>query len=247
MAAPNAKDALARARTAYNQGLWNAALSAAEEAQKVPEYADRAALVSARAYLERFRANDVADDLDRAREQLRRLNPSKFSRGEHLEFLVGLGEALYLDGQTGTAAALFESVIVPETELSGNAREQVLNWWASALDTDARLRPEIDRRGIYQRVRDRMMEELVTNPGSATASYWLAAAARGQGDLQTAWDAAHAAWVRASLAPDGGRELRSDLDELVQRAIVPERSRILGQPVEVLAAEWDLFKQNWRR
>jgi hypothetical protein len=247
VAAPNAKSALMRARTAYNQGQWDEALAAAEEARTSPDFADGADLIAARSYLERFRTAKTADDLVNAREHLKRLDPSKFSRSERLEFLVGLGEALYLDDQPGAAAVVFESVVVPSTELTGSARERVLDWWAAALDRDARPRPEIDRREIYQRVRERMAEELTLNPGSATASYWISAASRGQGDLQAAWDAAEAGWVRAPLTADGGHTLRSDLDELVQRAIVPERSRILGQPADAIAAEWEAFKDRWRR
>ena len=77
------------------------------------------------------------------------------------------------------------------------------------------------------------------------ALYWLSAAARGQGDLQAAWDAAQAGWVRASLSPTRGPALRNDLDRLMHRAIVPERSRILAQPPETLIAEWEQFKEKW--
>jgi hypothetical protein len=245
-AAAQSRDPLGRARLAYNQGQWDAAIAAADEARKNPDRADSADLIAARAYLERFRTNQADDDLVSGRERLRRLNPSKFSGSERIEFLVGLGEALYLDGQSGAAAVVFESVIEPSVELPGDARDRVLDWWATALDRDARPRPEIDRREIYQRVRNRMADELTVNPGSAPASYWLANAARGQGDLQAAWDAAQAGWTRAVLAADGGGKLRADLDDLVRTAIVPERSRVLGQPAEDLAAEWETFKDKWR-
>ena len=92
-----------------------------------------------------------------------------------------------------------------------------------------------------------MTEELALNPGSAAAAYWLAAAARGQGDLQAAWYAAQAGWVRAVLAPDGGTVLRADLDRLMNRAIVPERSRIVAQSPESLLAEWEKFKETWQK
>ena len=95
------------------------------------------------------------------------------------------------------------------------------------------------------RIRARMQEELAAHPGSAVAAYWLSAAARAQGDLQAAWDAAQAAWVRARLARDGGIALRHDLDVLVQKAIVPERSRVIGRPPESLMEEWEAFKAMW--
>jgi hypothetical protein len=211
----------------------------------VTDQADSADLIAARAYLERFRIDEDPDDLVQARVRLRRLDPSKFTSSERFEFIVGLGETLYLDDQTGAAAEIFESVLAPTGELTPEARERVLDWWASALDRDARPRTEIDRRVIYQRVRDRMTEELAVHPGSSAASYWASAAARGQGDLQAAWDAAQAGWVRAPLTFDGGASLREDLDRLVQQAIVPERSRIMAVAPETLLAEWEAFKARW--
>src|SRR5436190_1275023 len=84
--------------------------------------------------------------------------------------------------------------------------------WPIAVDRDAWVRPEPGRETAYQRIRARMREELTTRPGSSTAAYWLAAAARSQGDPQAAWDAVEAGWVRASLAADRGAALRADLD-----------------------------------
>ena len=92
-----------------------------------------------------------------------------------------------------------------------------------------------------------MSAELGVNPGSAAASYWLAAAALGQGDLQAAWDAALAGWVRAPLTADRGATLRGDLDRLVERGIVPERSKMLGKPAEMLQEQWEQFKEKWNR
>jgi hypothetical protein len=92
-----------------------------------------------------------------------------------------------------------------------------------------------------------MTNELAANPASSTSAYWLAAAARGQGALEEAWDAVQAGWVRAPLAPDHGAALRTDLDRLVQRVIIPERARILAQPPDTLLAEWERFKEMWAR
>ena len=92
-----------------------------------------------------------------------------------------------------------------------------------------------------------MREELARRPDSATAAYWAIAAARGQGDLQGAWDAAQAGWVRAPLTPDHGAALRGDIDRLVQRAIIPERARAIGQPAETIREEWEAFKEKWNR
>jgi hypothetical protein len=97
----------------------------------------------------------------------------------------------------------------------------------------------------YERIRARMREEVARRPGSPTAAYWLAAAARSQGDLEGAWEAAEAGWVRASLAPDRGVALRADLDRLMMVAIVPERARATGQPGDALLLEWLKFKERW--
>jgi hypothetical protein len=245
-----ADDPLARARLLYNQRQFQEAVAAAEQARRIPARADSADLIAARAYLERYRESAASDDLTNARERLRRLDPQRFLPRERVEYMVGLGETLYFDQSFGAAAAVFESVLQSGELLVAGARERVLDWWADSLERDARPRPEMDRRGVYQRVRERMEGELAMHPSSGTAAYWLAAAARGHGDLQGAWDAAQAAWVRAPLAADKGVALRADVDRLVQRAIIPERAKTMsspGQSVQSLQQEWERFKERWKR
>ena len=237
---------LARARQLYNMRDFDAAIVAADEARKAPERADSADLIAARALLERFRASAVPDDLEQARQRLRRLAPERLADRERLEYVIGLGEALYLDQSPGAAAAVFDSVLASDASLL-DGRDLVLDWWASAVEEDARPRTEFERQALYQTVRARMREELASRPASATAAYWAIAAARGQGDLQGAWDAAQAGWVRAPLAPDHGAALRGDIDRLVQRAIIPERARAIGQPAESIRDAWEAFKERWNR
>lgn len=263
-AAADDRDALARARQLYNQRKFEAAVTAADEARLTPARADSADLIAARALLERFRESAAAGDLGQARDRLRRIHPERFVPRERLEFIVGVGETLFFEGSYGAAADLFDSVLAgprpgdaapasprpgeggqQSGALAGEERERVLDWWATALDRDARPRPEFDRQAIYQRVRDRMHGELGTTPTSVTAVYWQSAAARGQGDLQTAWAAAQAGWARATLAGARGAALRSDLDRLVITALVPERARALGQPPAGLRQEWEQFKERW--
>jgi hypothetical protein len=241
-----ADDPLARARVLYNQRQYDAAVRAAEQARLIPARADAADLVAARAYLERFRESAASDDLTNARDRLRRLDPQKLGPRERAEYVVGLGETLFFEGAFGAAATVFDSALNSRDGLSGEARERVLDWWASAIDREARPRPDIERQIVYQRIRTRMDEELATHPGSGAAAYWIAAAARAQGDLQAAWDAAVAGWVRARLASDKGAALRADLDRLVLRAIVPDRAKATAQPPETLRAEWERFKESWR-
>ena len=242
-----AEDPLARARLLYNQRQFEAAVSAAERARSTPGHADAADLVAARAYLERYRESAAADDLVNARDRLRRLDPLRFAPGERDEYIVGLGETLFFDGAFGAAAIVFDSVFEGGGSLTGDARERVLDWWASALDREAKPRPDIERQGRYQSIRARMEGELAAWPGNGVAAYWLAAAARAQGDLESAWNAAEAGWLRAPLSADRGAALRADLDRLVLRGIVPERAKLLAQPADTLRLQWEQFKERWNK
>jgi len=233
---------LLRARQSYNTGDYDAAIAAAQESPS-----EAATIVLARAYLERYRLRADRQDLSAARNALLSLRPERLVPRDRLDHALGVAEAVYLDGAFGAAAELFEPLLSALAPLGPEARERVVDWWASALDRDAKPRAEIERRAVYQRIRDRMNDELAANPASATASYWSAAAARGQGDLQGAWDAAAAGWVRSPLAAGRAALLREDLDQLVNRAIVPERARVLGQPPETLLADWERFKERWGR
>ena len=96
-----------------------------------------------------------------------------------------------------------------------------------------------------------MEEEITREPGSAPANYWLAAAARGMGDIDRSWHAAVAGWIRAGLSSDQTAVLRADLDQLVNEALIPERVKarpVAEQPdVEAaLRAEWELLKAQWK-
>jgi hypothetical protein len=246
-AAGAADDPLAVARVLYNARDFDGAIAAAERARLLPQRSDSADLIAARAYLERYRQTAAPEDLASGRDRLRRLNTEGLDPRERTELLIGLGETLFFDDAPGAAADMFDVALSSSTTLDAQARERVLDWWATALDREARPRPEFERQALYQKIRDRMREELVADPATATASYWLSAAALGQGDPQSAWDAAQAAWVRAPLAFDRGAALKADLDRLVERGIAPERSKRLGKPVEVLQAEWQQFKDRWER
>jgi hypothetical protein len=242
-----ADDPVAKARQLYNQGDFAAAIVAAEQAHLSPLRADAADLVAARAYLEQYRESAAPDDLTNARDRLRRLTPDRFDPQERTEYLIGLGETLYFDEAYGAASTVFESVLQGGSLLAGPARERVLDWWATAFDRDVRPRPELDRQLMYQRMRTRLAEELAQHPTSGAAAYWLAAASRAQGDLQAAWDAAEAGWVRAPLTADRGETLRADLDRLVLRVIAPERAKVLAQPADNLRADWERFKARWQK
>jgi len=244
-----ADDPLAKARLLYNQHQYEAAVNAAEQARLASARTDSADLIAARAYLERFRASAASDDLTNARERFRRLDPQRFDPSERVEYIVGLAEALYLDGAYGAAATMFDSILLGQDLLTGTARDRVLDWWADTIDRDARVRSAtgagLDRAAVYQRIRSRMEDELAAHPGNPSAAYWLAAAARSQGDVQGAWNAAEAAWTRSPLGSDHGAALRADLDRLMTRGIIPERAKALSQPAAAFVAEWEQFKERW--
>lgn len=243
---------LARARTLYNNADYDAAIAAAIEAVKVPAAADAASLVLARAHLERYRQRADPGDLAAAREALRSVRQQALTPRDRVDLLIGLGQSLFLGEAFGAAAELFETALVQSAPLPARARTLLLDWWASALDREAQSRPVERREPVFERIIDRMEQELRSDPASAPASYWLAAASRGAGDLDRAWDAAIAGWVRAALTPASAETLRTDLDRLVTQALVPERARRQSagrDPQEAsaaLLAEWELIKTQWK-
>ena len=134
--------------------------------------------------------------------------------------------------------------------LAPDAHERALDWWATALDRQAQALPVPDRAVLYSRIVARMEQELRRDPASAPATYWLAAAARAAGDLDRAWAAALAGWIRAALGRDRGVALRADLDKLMTQGIIPDRAakapaRDRRPTADRLATEWDNFKKIW--
>jgi hypothetical protein len=248
----HAADALSDARRLYNQGQYDAAEQAAREAARFPATVDGARVVLGRIQLERYRRTPAAADLSGAIATLREVNVGRLDARERIELAIGLAEGLYLEDRFGAAGALFESVLEESDMLGADAHERVLDWWGTALDRSAQLRPPAERPEIYRRVLARMAEELSRDPGSTPAGYWIAAAARGAGDADRALNEATAAWVRAVLARDGGVALRSDLDRLVVQGILPDRANRLPirdhtQALAGMVGEWQAFKAEWSR
>jgi hypothetical protein len=250
--AVQAADPLAEARRLYNAGQYDAAARAAREALTLDGFADAARVVLGRVQLERFRQTADPADLSGAREAFRSVDPAPLRYRERLELAIGQAEVLYLQDRFAAAAELFEGSLDRSVVLGTSAHERVLDWWATALDRHAQLRAIEERGPIYNRIIERMRAELALDAGSAPASYWLAAAFRGIGDLDRAWQAAIAGWVRASLAQDRGAALRADLDRLVTQAIIPERAaRLKTNDVRQAAGgmqnEWTAFKAEWSK
>ena len=243
--------ALAKARGLYNSGNYEGAIDAAAVARRQPAWSDAAALVIARSYVERYRQNADAKDLVAAREAFVTIKASALMPRDQVDLTIGMGQILYLGENFGAAADLFQNALSRGSLLGGRDRMMVLDWWATALDRDAQSRPVDRRRVVFERIAARMEEELRQDPGSWVANYWQAVALRGTGDIEGAWSAAVAAWVRSTLSPETTVELRADLDRLVMQALIPERSRVMAvrdpqEAVTALRAEWDLLKQQWK-
>jgi hypothetical protein len=243
--------ALAKARTLYNSANYEGAIDAAAVARRQVAWADAAALVMARSYIERYRQNADAKDLVNAREAFVTIKSSALTPRDQVDLIIGLAQSLYLGELFGSAANLFETALTRSTLLGPRDKQMLLDWWATAMDRDAQTRPVDRRRVVFERIAERMEEELRQDPGSAVANYWQAVALRGTGDVEGAWYAAIAAWVRSTLSPETTGELRADLDRLVMQALIPERSRVISlrdpqEAVTALRAEWELVKQQWK-
>jgi hypothetical protein len=243
--------ALARSRTLYNAGDYEGAIDAASVARLDAQWADAAALVIARSRLERYRQTRNASELADAREALQSVRSAALSARDQVDLLIGLGQALFLAEVYGPAADLFDTALDKTELLSARDRTNLLDWWATALDFEAQ-KLAFDRRApVYQRIAERMGSELRSDPANGAANYWQVVAARGVGDLDRAWSAAIAAWVRSTLDPDATSQLRIDLDRVMEQALIPERARsnpLREGPdqVEALRAEWALVKENWK-
>src|SRR6188768_4309376 len=94
-----AADPLGVARQAYNDQRYDAAIASATEARRIAAVALPAAVVFARAHLERFRQSGETADLSDAREALKTIDATKLAPRDQVEFLIALGESLYLDDQ----------------------------------------------------------------------------------------------------------------------------------------------------
>jgi hypothetical protein len=241
---------LAKARTLYNKRMFDDAIVAATAARQMPAIADAAAIVQARAHLERYRERADPSDLSEARSALSAIHAAGLAPRDRVEFLLALGESLFLEDDFGAAAEIFESGLDADMQDS-ELHEALLDWWASAIERHAANVSRENRHEAFERVSDRMSVEVAKNPTSATAGYWSVVALRGSGDTVRAWDAAVAGWARARLMGDDASAFRSDLNRLVNDGIIPDRVKTVpqdqrGAAQAQLKADWELVKQKWQ-
>ena len=254
--APEAQ--LAQARRLYNEQQYADAIKIADEARQVAAIAAPASIVFARAHLEQYRAGSEVAGLEAARQALKGVDSTKLVPRDKVEFTIALGQLLYLDEQLtfddryGAAAEQFEVALGGADLLDTDGRDRLFDWWALSLDRQAQLGPEGERRPAYQRIVDRAEREMARDSAAVSASYWLAAGARGVNDLPRAWGAAVAAWVRAVSLGERGAALREDLDRLVTQVILPERALQMAagdDPKPTLASlegQWKDVKERWK-
>lgn len=242
---------LARALSLYNQRLFDQAIEAAQAARKTPETQDAAAVVLARALLERYRESVDPADLSSAREALGAVRTAALEPRVRLEYQLALGQALFLEDEFGAAALLFSSAVDSARALDLALAESLVDWWGSAVERQADVSAPEERKELFEALAMAMRGEQGDHPESASAAYWMAAALRGAGDAMGAWHAATAGWVRARLSGARAAGLRADLDKLVLQGIIPDRVRPLAPSDRTAAesqlrADWELVKERWR-
>jgi hypothetical protein len=257
MAQAKAPDALAQAREFYNAQQYDDAIRLAREARTIPAFEPAATVVFARSLLERYRQTFQAADLDLARNALKRVDAEALGARDRVELTIALGTSLYVDqtydfdDRFSAAAEQFELALAHADLLDARSRDQLFDWWAGSLDRQAQHGSEAARRPIYERILARAESELVNDSYSAAGAYWLAASARGVGDIPRAMGAAVAGWVRASAFGARGDALRLDLDRLMRQVILPERAHQLvpngdAHPtLALLEQQWQQVQEKW--
>ena len=250
-------DALTRAREAYNGKKFDLAIAAAREAMKSPSTANAGAVVLGRALLERHRSSFELSDLNEARDVFAEVRPAELSPRDRLDFIMGLGVALYLDGCTdgclGAAAEFFEQAMQRTGPDHPEQREIAFEWWANALHRQAlSAQTDEERAVVFRRILTRAEEERARRDTSTSAPFWIASAARSLGDFERAWSAAVAGWINARYQGPAGKTLRNELDRFVVEVLLPERSKALvpdADPRPQLAQlikQWDEIKARYK-
>ena len=213
---------------------------------------DAAALVMARAHLERYRQKRRLDGSCRRPRRAQRDSVRRCSlRGTRSISSSASASRCILTDLFGAAADLFDTALERGAPLARRAIVRCSSTGGRRRSIAKRRRGTPERRLASGRA-SRRADGRGAAPRSRqrAANYWLAVAARAAGDLDAAWDAAVAAWVRATLGP-APSELRSDIDRLVTQALIPERARVRsareqGDATEAVRAQWESVKEQWK-
>jgi hypothetical protein len=244
-----AQSDLERARMLYNSGQFEESIAAATSAKSKPAAGPSATLIIARSRLERFRTIGDPKELAAARAELISLNPRNLAPQEAIEWQIGVGTALFLENQVGPAAEMFASVLpAARGRLTPAEFEKLLEWWGTTVTRLAESLTGEARKHAYERLRADARLEMERNPLSRPATYWTVVALRGAGDLNAAWDAAAAGWIRSGSQPES-TQLRTDLDRFVMETLIPERAQArTGQRPDAkpTATEIAEMTEEWR-
>ena len=245
-----AQDGVDEARGLYNAGRFDDAIAEARSVSQQSR-ANAAAVILARAQLERFRLVGDRSDLDAARTLLRDLDARDLSATERVDWELGVATALYLQGDFGPAAEILDRLLRADM-VGADDRDRLVDWWASAIDQTARGLDVERRTHVYGRVLDRLESERARNPESSATTYWLVAAARGAGDVERAWALGVAGWI---LAGGANGVLRTDLDRLVLQGVIPDlaalrTTRPHSDDITIwtmaqMASDWESMKSSW--
>jgi hypothetical protein len=243
--------ALVKARTLYNGADYEGAIQAAADVRRLAEWEDEALLVIARSHLELYRQRSDSSNLVMALEALTAVRAAGLTPRDYVDLLVGQGQHLYFSEQFGVSAEMFDRALAQSFLLNVRERLMLLDWWANAQDRSAQARPVERRAAVFERLVERMDEELRRDPANPIANYWLAVGARGVGDVERAWDAAMAGWVLSRLSTGGAEMARRDLDRFVVQVLIPERVRGRGsreqqEASKAMRDEWERFKEQWK-
>jgi tetratricopeptide (TPR) repeat protein len=244
-----AQKELKQARRLYNASMFDEAITAATPALDKPKVAASASLIIARAKLERFRISGDQDDLAAARKELTALNSRKLSAQESIEWQMGLGETLVFEDQFGPASEIFESLFqAARLRFTSAQMDKLVEWWANSTARFAESFTGPARSESYDRMLRTLRTALQLDPPARASTYWLVVASRGVGDLEGAWNAAVAGWIRAGSV-QGGDQLREDLEQYVMQTVIPERARARTgqrQGTRVTTLEIAAMTRQWR-
>jgi len=242
---------LNRAHQLYNDGRYAEAIDVATQAQGLPGLREAAGVVLGRAHLERYRDAGDPTDLVAARAVLSSVQAAGLPVRVRVDYLFGLGQALFFENNLGAAADVFASATAEAWSVDPALGAAMIDWWGSAVERQVEGQPPEVRRERFRDLVSRMRQELTSHPTAAAPAYWVAAALRGAGEPERAWDAAVAGWVRAPMTGLAAASLRADLDRLVLDAIIPDlaAARPSGDVAAATSqwlAEWTLVRQRWR-
>ena len=244
----------------YNEQRYADAIKMADEARQVAAIAAPASIVLSRAHLERYRpTSEVAGPRSRARGAEKRRRDQALPR-DQVEFTDRARPSRSIS--TTSSRSTIATAPRPSSSRSRSARadlaryrsrDLLFEWWALSLDRQAQLGPERERRPAYERIVARAEREMARDVAAASASYWLAAGARGIDDLPRAWGAAVAGLGTRGVARARGeppaRRSRSTGDAGDSARARAADSPPAATPEPTLAsleAQWEEVKDRWK-